>query len=280
MKTKKRSVIAVSVVCAVAVALAVIIPAANSFRNSKLIEQYTQNNLELYSPLNVITDCAEIDGIAHSVAGIKEAVRLGADTVTVDLCFKADGTPVITDDYTDINESTLKAEEIFKLMCSENYEALNVNFRLRQLSSLSEFNRLIGEYGISKRVIISGIDSKRYSLISGEDTPVRVYFDFEPDGATEKSVETVARLMNDYMLGGVVIKARDISRELVEALSQKGIPYIVTDVEKEVEMYLTMSYGAYAIETDSPQLLRDAHDSWKDITLKRLDASLLDELNK
>lgn len=271
--------IAISAVCAAIIALAVIIPAVSNFRNDRLIEQYTRNNLELYAPLNVISDCAEIDGIPHSLAGIKEAARLGADTVTVDLCFRADGTPVITDDYTDINDSTLKAEEIFELMCSENYEELNINFRLRQLSSLSEFNRLVSEYGVAKRVMISGIDSKRYSLISGEDTPVKVYFDFEPDSA-QNSIEEIDRLMNDYHLGGVVIDSEDISPELIEALSQKGVPYVISGVDKEVEMYLVMSYGAYAIETSSPQLLKQAHDSWKDITLKRLDASLLDELNK
>lgn len=280
MKNKKRSVIAISVVCAIAAALAVIIPAASNYRNNKLIEQYTQNNLELYSPLNIITDCAEIDGNPHSIAGIKETVRTGADTVTVDLCFKSDGTPVITDDYTGISDSTLKAEEIFEMMCSENYKKLNINFRLRQLSSLNEFNRLMGEYDVAKRVMISGIDSKRYSLISGADTPVKVYFDYEPDSDTKKSVEAVDKLMSDYHIGGVVIDAENISHELIEALSQKGVPYIISGVEKEVEMYLVMSYGAYAIETRSPQLLREAHDSWKDISISRLDASLLDELNK
>ncbi len=280
MKKPKGPVVAISVVCAVMVALAVGIPAVSSLHNNKLIEQYTQNNLELYAPLNVITDCAEIDGIEHSLAGIKEAARLGADTVTVDLCFRTDGTPVIADDYTNINESTLKAEDVFELICSEKYSKLNINFRLRQLSSLSEFNRLVNESGVAKRVMISGIDSKRYSLISGADTPVKVYFDFVPDGNTDKDVEAVDQLMSDYHLGGIVIKAKDASPELIEALSKKGVPYIISEVEKEVEMYLTMSYGAYAIETDSPQLLKKAYKSWKELSVSRLDASLLDELNK
>lgn len=280
MKNKKGVVVAISVACAVIIALSVCIPVVSNFHNKRLIEQYTQSNLELYAPLNIITDCAEIDGNAHTIAGIKEAARLGADTVTVDLCFRTDGTPVIIADYTDINENTLKAEEIFELMCSENYSKLSINFHLRQLSSLSEFNRLVNEYGIAKRVMISGIDSNRYSLISGTDTPAKVYFDFNPVGNTDTDIEAIDKLISDYHLGGVVINAKDISSELIEALSTKGIPYIITDVEKEIEMFLTMSFGAYAIETNSPQLLRQSHDSWKELSISRLDASLLDELNK
>ena len=280
MKFRKGSVIAVSVACATVIALAAGIPAVSKLHSNKLIEQYTRNNLELYAPLNVITDCAEIDGNTHTLAGIKEAARLGADTVTVDLCFKSDGTPVVTDDYSDINENTLKAEEIFELMCSENYSKLSINFRLRQLSSLSEFNRLVGEYGVAKRVMISGIDSKRYSLISGADTSVKVYFDFEPDGDSGTDIEAVDKLISDYHLGGIMIKASDASPELIEALSVKGVPYIVTDVEEEIEMYHSLSCGAYAIETDSPQLLKEIHNFWKELSRSRLDASMLDELNK
>ncbi|MBQ8783213.1 MAG: hypothetical protein IJZ57_05530 [Clostridia bacterium] len=280
MKNKKSAVIAAAVVCLVAVVLVLIIPAITKSQQNKLIEQYTESNLELYAELNVITDSVSVDGNAHSLAGIKEAVRLGADTVTVDLCFTPDGTPVIDDDYTDITDSTLKAEEIFKLMSEENYKDININFRLRQLTSLSEFNRLVAEYDVSKRVIITGIDSNRYSLISGTDTPVKVYFDFEPADTAESSVESVLRLMTDYSLGGIVIEAKDASKELIDALSQKGVPYIISNVDKEVEMYCVMSYGAYAIDTDSPQFLKEAHNSWKNITLQRLDASILDELNK
>ena len=280
MKIKKSAVIAAAAVCAVAVAMIFIIPAVTKSQHNKLIEQYTESNLELYSELNVITDSVSVDGNAHSLAGIKEAVRLGADTVTVDLCFNPDGTPVVIDDYTNISDTTLKVEEVFKLLNTDNYKDININFRLRQLSSLTEFNRLVNEYDVSKRVIITGIDSNRYSLISGTDTPVKVYFDFKPADTIENSVESVNKLMADYSLGGVVIEVKSATKELIDALSQKGVPYIISSVDKEVDMYCVMSYGAYAIETDSPHLLKEAYKSWKELTLQRLDASILDELNK
>lgn len=280
MADKKKAIISVLVIAAIIIALAVSVHLINSIRTGRMIEQYTQNNLELYSELNVISDCANVDGNPYSLAGIKEAVRLGVDTVTLDLCFKSDGTPVITDDYTNISGNTLKAEDVFILLNEDEYNHININFRLRQLSSLSFFNRLINEYDVSKRVILSGIDADRYSLISGTDTPAKVYFDYIPSDTVEYSVSSVNSLISDYNLGGVIIEAEYATKELVDALSQKGISYIISSVDKELDMYCVMSYGAYAIETDSPSQLKEAYNSWKDITLQRLDASILNELNK
>ena len=280
MKQKKGMVIAVAIVCTISVAAFFIVPYLVDAHRNKMIEQYTQNNIELYSELNVISDCATIDDNLHSLAGIKEAFRLGADTVTVDLCFCVDGTPVVIDDYSDINDNTLRAEKIFELLNTDGYKHAKLNFRLRQLSSLSEFNRLVNEYDLSKRIMISGIDADRYSLISGTDTPAKVYFDFEPSDDIEESVNAATALVSEHNLSGIIINFDEASSELIDTLSQKGISYIVRSVDKESDMYLMMSYGVYAIETNHPDMLKDAYTGWQEITLKRLNATVMDELNK
>lgn len=279
MKSKKSTIIVVIAICVVIVVSAFVIPLVSNFRRQRFIEKYTSEDLNLYSELSVFSDSIEVDGNAYSLAGIKEAVRLGADVVTLDLCFQRDGTPVIIDDYTDITDSTLKAEEVYKLISSDDYSDVKINFRLRQLSSLNEFNRLVNEYGVSKKVYISGIDSKRYTLISGSDTGVSVYFDYIPTDSSEETVNEVTDLMEQYSVAGIVIDCRDLTAELTDAFAEKGIPFIVGATDNESDMYRVMSYGAYAIDTNSPRTLKEAHDSWKSITQDRLNVSILDELN-
>ncbi|MBQ8228641.1 MAG: hypothetical protein IJZ88_06470 [Clostridia bacterium] len=280
MAKKKQIILIVSIVSAILIACCVIIPLAINARNNKIIESYTNQNLELYSKLNIISDCAVINKKTHSLDGIKEAVRKGADTVTLDLCFKEDGTPVITDDYTNISDETLKVKDVFALIIRDEYSEVKINFRLRQLITLSVLNDLISEYDVAKRVIISGIDSNRYSLISGTDTAAKVYFDFIPTDDTEDSVKKVTDLIAEYNLSGVIIDVNNATKELVDSLSLKGISYIINNADDEIDLYRIMSYGAYAIETDSPEVLLNAYNSWRDITLKRIDTSILDELNK
>lgn len=280
MKISKKKIITISIIMAALILIAAIIPLIINAKNKSLIEQYTNNNLELYSELNIITDCAVIDKKAHTLAGIKEAVKNGADTVTLDLCFTTDGTPVVTDDYTGINESTLKVADVFDLISREEYQNTSINFRLRQLVTLSVFNNLVNEYNLSKRIMISGIDSNRYSLISGNDTAAKVYFDFKASGDIAADIEAISVLIADNNLNGVILDAEDVSKEFIDALSQKGISYIISNTDGELDLYRLMSYGAYAIETGSPALLSQIYNSWQEITLKRIDASIVDELNK
>ncbi len=280
MTHKKRSVTIICVALAVVIAVCVATPLIINADRNKKIEQYTQQNLDLYSELNVISDCAVVDKKPYSLAGIKEAVRLGADTVTLDLCFNSDGTPVVSDDYSTISEDSLLVRDVFDLITSEEYSDIRINFRLRQLITLSVFNQLVSEYDVSKRVIVSGINQNRYSLISGTDTAAKVYFDYIPSGDLKSDIQSVATLVSDYSLAGVVISSADISKELTDALSQNGISYIISSVDKEIDLYKVMSYGAYNIETDSPDTLKEAHSSWRELTLQRIDKSISDELNK
>ncbi len=280
MNISKKALIAISITVIAAVIIAATVPFIIKANNNRIIDQYTNENLELYSEINIITDCAEIDKKPHTLAGVKEAVKSGADTVTLDLCFTSDGTPVVTDDYTSISDSTLRVADVFELICREEYKDTKINFRLRQLVTLSVFNRLVNEYDVSKRVIISGIDNNRYSLISGSDTAVKVYFDYSPSGNISSDIESVTGLIADYNLGGIVLDLSTVTNDLIDALSQKGISYIIKDVDSEIDLYRTLSYGAYAIDTDSPAMLTQIYSSWRKITLNRIDASIVDELNK
>ncbi len=276
MKNKKKIAIPfITILLGVILILLGIYP---SIRNKNQAEDYQQENLELYGELNIISDSRPVDGNPHSLSGFKEAVRLGANTVTLDLCFKRDGTPVITDSFDDINESTLSAEEIFKLMQDENYSDINVNFRLNQLGSLSTFNSLITRYGMENRVIISGIDKNRYSLIHGTDTPAELYFDYTPCDDIEETVNEVNSLVADYGISGVIIN--DASAELVDTFCRKGISFIVSDIDSESDIYKALSFGAYNLQTKNPQELKDIYTLWHNETLDRIDASILDELNK
>ena len=200
--SKKNTAIFAAAVAVVIAAVCVIAFTVGHKRDENKVDEYLNQRFETYGEMNIIADAAEVDGKINTLAGIKEAARLGADTVTLDLCFNSSDVPVICENYDDITKDTLTLEEVLKLLGDEKYSALKINLRIKQLSSLDKFNELLAKYDMSGRVIISGIDKNRYSLISGEDTAAGLFFDFNPPHnpkKAKKEIKMVLKLLHiDY----------------------------------------------------------------------------------
>lgn len=277
--TKKIIIAASAVILAAAVALITVSAVRNKAERDR-IEGYLSRKLETYGDMNIVSDAAEVDGKLNTVAGIKEAHRLGADTVTLDLCFNADNVPVICADYDDITKDTLKLEDVYRLLGEEKYSTLRINLRLRQLGSLGKFNELLDRYGLSGRVIISGIDKNRYSLISGDSTAAGIFFDYVPQKDAKASLNEIIAIQKEYGISGVIIDSRNITEELTEKLNQRGIVFIVGNTDDELSMFSALGAGACNIETSSPETLLGVFDRWKEQTRENMDKSILDELNK
>ncbi len=276
----KKTVIIISVsLVIILLATVFIVKGIKNKKAREKVAQYLSENIKVYDELNMISDCPQIDGNKNTVAGIKEAHRLGAQTVTVDMCFNSDDIPVITDDYDSVSSDTLKLEEIFKLMNEEKYNKMRINLRLRQLSSLSEFNRLFTQYNMNGRVLISGIDKNRYGLISGDSTGAYIYFDYIPEGNVKKDVKTIEQMQKEYGIAGVIIDCKNLSEELSDKLSENGIPFIAGNVNEEADMYEVLSYSISNIGTDNPQKLIEVYDKWKQETNSRVNKEINQKLS-
>lgn len=272
------AIIAVIIVAALTAAAFLIVKSIKEKEQKEKIAEYLSQNLEIYGELNIISDTAEVDGETNTLAGIKEAHRLGADTVTLDLCFNSDDIPVICDDYDNITDKSLKLENVFKLLNEKKYSALRINLRIRQLGSLSKFNELMTKYKMSGRVLLSGIDKERYGLISGENTSALVFFDYTPQKGAKDSLNEINNLIKNYGITGVIIEYDNVTKELAEILNERGIKFIAANADEELDMYAAIGSGASNIETSSPEKLREVYDLWKTTTDDRMNQSIIDEL--
>lgn len=276
----KKAVLPLIAVLAVIILLIIIFSAKAVHRKNeqKQIDAYLNQKIETYGKINIVSDAALIDGEKNTIAGVKEAFRLGAETITLDLCFNENDVPVICDDYDSIKKDTLKLEEVFKLLKDEKYSDLRINLRLRQLGSLNKFNDLLKKYKMSGRVIISGINKNRYSLISGSSTAAGVFFDYVPSKNRKDALNEIIALKKEYNIAGVIISCKDITQELVETLNQRGITFIIGKTDTELDMYAVLSSGANNIETSAPEKLKDVYSLWKERTRDSVNKSVLNKL--
>lgn len=266
MKNKKRSVtIILAVAVVAAIALAVLSPFISDGLNKMTARRYIGQDIKNVDNIVLIGECPEIDGKAQSVAGVKEAVRLGADAVKVDLCFRSNGTPVITDKY-ESNAEADTVEELFIEMNDEKYMDVKIYLNIVQLSTLTELNRLAVKYDMVGRAYLIGIDESHYGLVTNDDTivPFLLKYEFTKDDLQRikdgkfSAPECIAK----YGAGGLEIDADDVSSEVVNALNDFGIPFIVSGIESIGDYCRVLLNGAGTVCVDDIENCADTLDMW------------------
>lgn len=279
MKKGKKTVIIVVASILFVATVVVGIVLGISYKNKRLLDEYMSKNIELYSELNIAANSQEVDGNRYSLASVKESVRIGVNTVSLDLCFNESGVPVISADFDSINENSLLLEDVLKLLSDEKYKSVRLMLNLKQLGSLSDFNKLLSDYDMGSRVIVCGINENKYSLISGNSTAAKVFFDFVPTGNEQESVDKITEMISEYNISGVIIDSEKITQSLADLLNEKGILFIADNTNEKLKMAEILSYGVSFIKTENPQELKDLYTQWKNATQQRMEQSIIDKIN-
>lgn len=287
MKTKKKSVVSAALIIALcAVLLIVFLPDIRQFFDKAGTYGYTEKDLQNVDNIVLLAHCAEISGSSNSVAGFKEAVRTGADAVAVDLCFRPDGTPVITDDYDSVDSAPL-LEELFKAMNTEKYLDTKVFLNITQLSGLSVFNKLVLDYGLESRLLIFGIDEEHYELIKADDTIVPVYYNYKVTQENKNSMSDgtfeAPEIMEKYGAGGLVIDYSDCSEKVIDAFDELGIPVVVSGVNTNSRFCSALVSNAKTVYVSDVENSRQLLDDWIAAMQERYRSSVeksLEDLSK
>lgn len=266
MKNKKRTVLTIlAVTAALAAALAVLSPFISDALGLIVARSYIGQDIANVDNIALIGNCAEIDGKAQSVAGVKEAVRLGADAVTADLCFRPDGTPVITDRY-ESNAEADTVEELFIAMNEEKYKNIKIYLNIVQLSELSQLNQLAVKYNMVGRAYLIGIDEEHYGLVTSDDTiiPFMLKYDFTADDLQNiaDGKFTAPECIAKYGAGGLEIDHRYATDDVVSTLNDFGIPFIVSGIDSVSDYCKVLLSGASTVKVNDIEAATKVLDSW------------------
>lgn len=262
MKAEKKGFVIISAVIAIAVVTTIIlIPLL--MHNS--VSGYMKEDIKNVDNISLISRCSEIGGKKNSVAGVKESVRLGANAVIVDLCFRKDGTPVITDNYSNA-DSAETVEELFKAMSEDKFRKIGIYLNIVQLSDISKLNTLAVSYNMLDRLFLIGIDSDRYDLISSDDTIIPILLDYTFGSDELASVKSGKFKRPDILeekgASGLVLDNSQITPELVETLNDYGIIFLVDGVDGTAEMCKTILNGTGNIIVTDIKEARETLDKW------------------
>ena len=265
MKNKKRSILIIIAIVAAIVALAALSPAFSDTIGMFNVRKYITQDIKNVDNIVIIGECPEVDGKAQSVAGVKEAVRLGADAVKVDLCFRPDGAPVITDRY-EYNAEADTVEELFTEMNDDKYRDVKIFLNIIQLSELSQLNQLAVKYNMVGRVYLIGIDVSHYGLVTSDDTilPFLLKYDFSAEDlqSIKDGKFSAPECIAKYGAGGLEIDRKFATEEIVSTLDDFGIPFIVSGTGNAGDYCKTLLSGASAVVVDDAEESRQILDDW------------------
>ena len=274
MNPKLKGVILAFIIVIIAGAAALIFHQISIRKENAAEAEYLKKNLPSYSSITIISDFKEKDN--NTLTAFKEAVRTGADIVTLDLCFNDAGDPMICSDYSKITDNTLPLSELFRVINTDEYKNIRLNLRLRQLGSLETFNKLISENAMSGRVILSGIDKERYGIIQGDKIAADLFYRYKPQKDIDKTIEEIRQLFAEDGIDGVIIDYKDISAELADSLNNSGMSFIVSGVNKKSDMFKAVDMGISLIQTQDTAQLKEIYTKWKEATVNNID----EEINK
>ena len=280
MKAEKKGIVIISAVIAIAVVTTIIlIPLLR--HNS--VSGYMKVDIKNVDKISLISRCSEIGGKKNSVAGVKESVRLGANAVIVDLCFRKDGTPVITDNYSNA-DSAETVEELFKAMSEDKFRKIGIYLNIVQLSDISKLNTLAVSYNMLDRLFLIGIDSDRYDLISSDDTIIPILLDYTFGSDELASVKSGKFKRPDILeengASGLVLDNSQITPELVETLNDYGIIFLVDGVDGTAEMCKTILNGTGNIIVTDIKEARETLDKWTGKIQERYKKSVDKSINE
>ncbi len=266
MKNKKLSIlIACILVVIIAVVSVICAPLIRNASENSIVRKYTSQNLKNVDNVMLLSHCAEIDGMTNSVAGVKEAVRLGADAVVVDLCFRKDGTPVITDNYEN-SESATTLEELFIAMNADGFKETIIYLNIVQLSEMNKLNTVTINHNMVGRTFISGIDEAHYGMITSDSTIIPFLLKYELTKEDKDAISdgsfSAPECIAEYGASGIEISAKDATAETISALNDFGIPFIVSGIDSVESFCEPLLNGASTVLVNDIEKYSEILDDW------------------
>lgn len=266
MKNKKLGILITCVlVVVIAVVAVVTAPLIKTASEESAVRKYTSQNLKNVDNVVLLSHCIEIDSKTNSVAGVKEAVRLGAQAVAVDLCFRKDGTPVITDNYENVDSATT-LEELYIALSSDSFNEVQLYLNIVQLAEMGKLNALTVDHNMVGRTLITGIDEAHYGMITSDSTIIPFLLKYEltkddKDAISDGSF-SVPESIAQYGASGLEISAKDASAEVVTALNDFGVPFIVSGIDSIDSFCETLLNGASTVYVDDIEKYAGLLDDW------------------
>lgn len=192
----------------------------------------------------------------NSLGSVRRCVEGGAQIMELDVSARPDGTPVVIHSASPGKRAGELLSKALDIIAA--HPTCRVNLDLKAFSFLPAVDALVAERGLEGRAFYTGVDEGMIPTVRGSSSipyylngGIDVSRSSDPDYAREFALKVRA-------LGALGVNAhyRDMTRQLVEAFSVRGLSVSVWTVDDSADQLRMLNMGVDNITTKRPDTLR------------------------
>lgn len=187
----------------------------------------------------------------NSLEAMEAGVRAGAQIVEIDLNYSADGTPVLSHDAPNEEESYVTLEEAFGFL--NEHTGVLANVDVKNTEFLEKVTLLAAQTGVSDRIFFTGVEEKDVPIVREKCPGIPYYLNVGVSEDTD--LRALAEKTVDLGAVGINIYYKNASLELIRLFHRQKIPVSVWTVNEAKSVIGLALLGADNITTRRPDFV-------------------------
>lgn len=199
---------------------------------------------------------------ANSLESVQAAIDNDVDIAEIDVRQRPDGTVVMGHDIITTNNDGVEISIVFETVKESK---LRLNLDIKDMKALPELHRLIFEYGLEKRVFLTGIESYQAKAAAENCPDIDYYINYVPSRIKIFSEDYQQKLLDMLeKTGGIGINCNhaNASKTLSDLLHENGYKLSVWTVDKKHQMKRALVNKPDNITTREVDMLHEVIDNW------------------
>jgi len=199
---------------------------------------------------------------ANSLESVQAAIDNDVDIAEIDVRQRPDGTVVMGHDIITTNNDGVEISIVFETVKESK---LRLNLDIKDMKALPELHRLIFEYGLEKRVFLTGIASYQAKAAAENCPDIDYYINYVPSRIKIFSEDYQQKLLDMLeKTGGIGINCNhaNASKTLSDLLHENGYKLSVWTVDKKHQMKRALVNKPDNITTREVDMLHEVIDNW------------------
>ncbi|MCR5207137.1 MAG: glycerophosphodiester phosphodiesterase [Eubacterium sp.] len=225
-------------------------------------KSYDERTLSFTKGFTITAHAGAFNTSPNSLETVNAAIEHGVDILEVDIRQRPDGTVVMGHDIITTNNDGVEVTLLFETVKPAK---IKLNLDIKDTRSLPMLHDLIFEYGLEKRVFLTGIESFQANTAAEKCPGIDYYINYSPSRFKIFSEDYQEKLLG--MLeetGGIGINCNHAyaSKTLCDMLHDHGYKLSVWTADKKYHIKRMLIIKPDNITTRQVELLQSIIDNW------------------
>lgn len=198
----------------------------------------------------------------NSMESLQTAIKNNAEVFEIDVRQRPDGTVVMSHDIINTNSDGIEITAAFKEIKKTD---VSLNLDIKETRVLKTLHDLIVDYGLTDRVVLTGIETFQVNKVKENCPGIRYYINYMPSRInifTEDYQQKLLDLLEETGAIGINCNYKYASRTLSNLLHKNGYKLSIWTVDRKYQIKRALVNTADNITTHHPDKVQNIINKW------------------